>query len=117
MCRWAGSYRTNMPSTHRRTGRGGGGWGRRAGEAGEVAADVVAAPLRRGQIQVDVAVFAPDEPGRPRPVLSLGEATWDKGHGYRPPRAAAPGPRPARRERVRHGADETNLLQRGALRP
>jgi hypothetical protein len=45
---------------------------------GEVAADVVADPLRRGQIQVDVAVFAPDEPGRPRQVLSLGEAKWDK---------------------------------------
>ena len=45
---------------------------------GEVAAGVVADPLRRGQIQVDVAVFAPDEPGRPRRVLSLGEATWDR---------------------------------------
>jgi len=45
---------------------------------GEVAAGVVADPLRRGQIQVDVAVFAPDEPGRPRRVLSLGEAKWDK---------------------------------------
>jgi hypothetical protein len=44
----------------------------------EVAAGVVADPLRRGQIQVDVAVFAPDEPGRPRRVLSLGEAQWDK---------------------------------------
>jgi uncharacterized protein len=44
----------------------------------EVAAGVVADPLRRGQIQVDVAVFAPDEPGRPRRVLSLGEAKWDK---------------------------------------
>jgi AAA+ ATPase superfamily predicted ATPase len=45
---------------------------------GEVAAGVVADPLRRGQIQVDVAVFAPDEPGHPRRVLSLGEAKWDK---------------------------------------
>ena len=45
---------------------------------GEVAAGVVADPLRRGQIQVDVAVFAPDEPGRARRVLSLGEAKWDK---------------------------------------
>jgi uncharacterized protein len=45
---------------------------------GEVAAGVVADPLRRDQIQVDVAVFAPDEPGRPRRVLSLGEAKWDK---------------------------------------
>ncbi len=45
---------------------------------GEVAAGVVADPLRRGQIQVDAAVFAPDNPGRPRRVLSLGEAKWDK---------------------------------------
>jgi AAA+ ATPase superfamily predicted ATPase len=45
---------------------------------GEVAAGVVADPLRRSQIQVDVAVFAPDDPGRPRRVLSLGEAKWDK---------------------------------------
>ncbi len=45
---------------------------------GEVAAGVVADPLRRGQIQVDVAVFAPDDPGRPRRALSLGEAKWDK---------------------------------------
>jgi hypothetical protein len=45
---------------------------------GEVAAGVVADPLRRGQIQVDVAVFAPDEAGHPRRVLSLGEAKWDK---------------------------------------
>jgi hypothetical protein len=49
------------------------------GEApGEVAAGVVADPVRRGQIQVDVAVFAPDDPGRPRRILSLGEAKWDK---------------------------------------
>ena len=39
---------------------------------------MVADPLRRGQIQVEVAVFAPDEPGRPRRVLPLGEAKWDK---------------------------------------
>jgi uncharacterized protein len=45
---------------------------------GEVAAGVVADPLRRGQIQVDVAVFAPDDPGRARRVLCLGEAKWDK---------------------------------------
>jgi hypothetical protein len=45
---------------------------------GEVAAGVVADPLRRGQIQVDVAVYAPDEPGHPRRVLSFGEAMWDK---------------------------------------
>ena len=45
---------------------------------GEVAAGVVADPLRRGQIQVDVAVFAPDEPGRPHRVLCVGEAKWDR---------------------------------------
>jgi uncharacterized protein len=49
------------------------------GEApGQVAAGIVADPLRRSQIEVDVAVLAPDEPGRPRRVLSLGEAKWDK---------------------------------------
>ena len=46
---------------------------------GEVAVGVVADSLRRGQIQVDVAVFAPDEPGRARRVLSLRKATWYKG--------------------------------------
>lgn len=49
------------------------------GEApGEVAAGVVADPLRRSQIEVDVAVLAADDPGRPRRILSLGEANWDK---------------------------------------
>jgi hypothetical protein len=43
-----------------------------------VGAGVIADPLRRSQIQVDVTVFAPDESGRPRRVLSLGEAKWDK---------------------------------------
>lgn len=64
------------------------------GEApGEVAAGVVADPLRRSQIEIDVAVFAPDEPGRPRRILSLGEAKWDKsmnlGHLERLRRARA----------------------------
>jgi uncharacterized protein len=48
------------------------------GAPGEVAAGVVADPLRRSQIQIDPAVFAPDDPGRPRRVLSLGEAKWDR---------------------------------------
>jgi AAA+ ATPase superfamily predicted ATPase len=49
------------------------------GEAtGEVAAGVVADPLRRSQIEIDAAAFAPDDPGCPRRVLSLGEAKWDK---------------------------------------
>ncbi len=45
---------------------------------GEVAAAVVADPARHTQIQVDVTVLATDDPGRPRRVLSLGEAKWDK---------------------------------------
>ena len=49
-----------------------------AGGSGEVAAGVIADPGQRVQIQVDVAAFAPDEPGRPRRLLSLGEANWDK---------------------------------------
>jgi hypothetical protein len=45
---------------------------------GEVGAGVVADPTGRTQIQIDVAVFAPAQPGRPRQVLSLGEAKWGK---------------------------------------
>ena len=45
---------------------------------GEVAVGVVADPLRRGRIQVDVGVFAPDEPRRQRRVLSLGEPARGK---------------------------------------
>ena len=30
----------------------------------------------RTQIQIDVAVLGPQEPGRPRRILSLGEAKW-----------------------------------------
>jgi uncharacterized protein len=44
----------------------------------EVGAGVVADPANRQQIQVDVAVLAPAEPGKPRKVLSLGEAKWDR---------------------------------------
>ena len=73
---------------------------RALGPRGEGAVDVVADPLRRSQIQVDAAVFAPDEPGRQRRVLSLGEAKWDKvmnpGHLERLRQAR----RPARREGV-----------------
>jgi hypothetical protein len=46
---------------------------------GEVAVGVVTDPLRRGRIQVDVGVFAPDELRRPRRVLFLGEPARDKG--------------------------------------
>jgi uncharacterized protein len=45
---------------------------------GEVAATVVPDPARRSHIEVEVAVLALSEPGRPRQVLSLGEANWDK---------------------------------------
>lgn len=45
---------------------------------GEVGSGVVPDPANRTQIEVDVAVLAPAEPGRPRRVLSLGEAKWDR---------------------------------------
>ncbi|MEW1842686.1 ATP-binding protein [Nonomuraea angiospora] len=45
---------------------------------GRVAAGAVADPHNRTQIQVDVAVLAQEEPGRPQRILSLGEAKWDK---------------------------------------
>lgn len=46
------------------------------GLPGEVGAGVVTDPGRRSQIEIDVAVFAPAEPGRPRRILALGEAKW-----------------------------------------
>lgn len=46
------------------------------GPVGEVGAGVVADPTRRGQIEVDVVVFASAVPGEPRRILSLGEAKW-----------------------------------------
>lgn len=48
------------------------------GPAGEVGHGTVADPVRRSQIEIDVAVLSPDWPGEPRRVLSLGEAKWDK---------------------------------------
>ncbi|MEV0621267.1 ATP-binding protein [Nonomuraea sp. NPDC050404] len=45
---------------------------------GEVAAGTVADPHNRTQIEVDVAVLAREEHGRPRRILSLGEVKWDK---------------------------------------
>jgi uncharacterized protein len=44
----------------------------------EVGTGVVADPANRRQIQIDVAVLAPAEPGIPRKILSLGEAKWDR---------------------------------------
>ncbi|MGH3932026.1 MAG: AAA family ATPase, partial [Pseudonocardiaceae bacterium] len=43
---------------------------------GEVGSGVVADPARRGQIEIDVVVFAPTAPGEPRRILSLGAAKW-----------------------------------------
>jgi uncharacterized protein len=48
------------------------------GLPGEVGSGVIADPANRTQIEVDVVVLAPAEPGRPRKVLSLGEAKWDR---------------------------------------
>jgi uncharacterized protein len=53
------------------------------GVPGEVGSGVVADPENRTQIEVDVVVFAPAEPGRPRRVLCLGEAKWDRVMGPR----------------------------------
>jgi hypothetical protein len=43
---------------------------------GEVGSGIVNDPANRTQIEVDVAVLAPPEPGRPRQLLSLGEVKW-----------------------------------------
>jgi AAA+ ATPase superfamily predicted ATPase len=45
---------------------------------GEVAAAVVSDSVNRTQIDVDVAVLAPADPGRRRRILSLGEVKWDR---------------------------------------
>ena len=44
---------------------------------GEVAAGTVRDSAGRTQIEIDVAVLAPQDPGRPRRILSLGEVKWD----------------------------------------
>lgn len=43
---------------------------------GEVGSGIVNDPANRTQIEIDVAVLAPPEPGRPRKLLSLGEVKW-----------------------------------------
>jgi uncharacterized protein len=43
-----------------------------------VGAGVVGDAANRTQIQIDVAVLAPAELGKPRRILSLGEAKWDR---------------------------------------
>jgi uncharacterized protein len=50
---------------------------------GEVGSGVIPDPANRTQIEVDVVVLAPGEPGRPRKVLSLGEAKWDRTMDFR----------------------------------
>ncbi|MFD7843605.1 hypothetical protein ACFV4K_11825 [Nocardia sp. NPDC059764] len=45
---------------------------------GQVAAATVNDPRDKKQIQVDVAVLAPEETDRPRRILSLGEMKWDR---------------------------------------
>ncbi|MFI7134609.1 ATP-binding protein [Nonomuraea sp. NPDC050153] len=42
----------------------------------EIGAGVVSDPANRGQIEVDVVALAAQEPGKPRRILSLGEAKW-----------------------------------------
>lgn len=43
---------------------------------GEVGSGIVNDPANRTQIEVDVAVLAPPEPGRSRRLISLGEVKW-----------------------------------------
>ncbi|SUA47979.1 Predicted ATPase (AAA+ superfamily) [Nocardia africana] len=45
---------------------------------GHVAAATVNDPRDKKQIQIDVAVLAPEDTGQPRRILSLGEVTWDR---------------------------------------
>lgn len=68
------------------------------GLPGEVGSGVIPDPANRTQIEVDVVVLAPAEPGRPRKVLSLGE-----GAGL------------ARRQGIRHQGRATQLLFRCRL--
>jgi hypothetical protein len=42
----------------------------------EVGAGVINDPASKSQIEIDVAVLAPQESGRPRRILSLGEVKW-----------------------------------------
>jgi hypothetical protein len=53
------------------------------GLPGAVGSGVVTDSANRTQIEVDVVVLAPAEPGRPRKILSLGEAKWDRVMDFR----------------------------------
>ena len=48
------------------------------GLPGEVGSGVVPDPANRTQLEIDVVVLAPAEPGLPRKILALGEAKWDR---------------------------------------
>jgi AAA+ ATPase superfamily predicted ATPase len=50
---------------------------------GQVAAGTVADPAGDGEIEVDVAVLGPAEPGRRQGIVSLGEANWGDVMGVR----------------------------------
>lgn len=45
---------------------------------GQVATATLSDPREKRQIEVDVVVLAPESPGEPRRVLSLGEVKWDR---------------------------------------
>jgi AAA+ ATPase superfamily predicted ATPase len=51
------------------------------GPPGEVGSGVVADPANHTQIEIDVAVLAPADHGRPQRILSLGEVKWDRSMG------------------------------------
>lgn len=50
---------------------------------GEVAAGTISDPAHKSQIEIDVVVLAPAEPGRPTRVLAIGEAKWGETMGER----------------------------------
>ena len=50
---------------------------------GEVGHGTVADPVNRTQIEIDVAVLGPAQPGARRPVVSVGEAKWGDVMGLR----------------------------------
>ncbi|MGH3261327.1 MAG: hypothetical protein ACRDNS_04955 [Trebonia sp.] len=52
--------------------------------AGEVGSGIVRDPAAKSQIEVDVVVFAPAEPGQSRRIVSLGEVKWGEvmGRGH-----------------------------------
>lgn len=53
------------------------------GPIGQVGSGIVSDPVNRTQIEIDVAVLAPAEAGRPQRILSLGEVKWGEVMGRR----------------------------------